>query len=361
MKRLLPDFYRPADATIRPDRRPPKSQQRAAQPARAGHHRRQTACGATACWTPCPQAAASSSSPRTTRTPGSPRSTTSGWRWARCSRSAPRGPTGCRADHPMAGHLDVYQWLTVLQEYLVLGLMGKPHRDEPAIDHRCRAASSSATITGSTPTRRSAPAGPAAPPSCWPRRARSAAVDVRGGAPGTRETDLLDPANSVRHVDAVVLTGGSAYGLAAADGVMRWLEEHDRGVAMDGRPGADRAGRGDLRPAGRRLEVPARRPSSAMRPPRPPATGRRRRDRRRRASARAPACSRAASARRRPTLTSGVTVGALVVVNCRRQRRRPGHRAAVDGGSDRRVRPGRAAAPTQIAAFADLRRRASAR
>jgi L-aminopeptidase/D-esterase-like protein len=60
------------------------------------------------------------------------------------------------------------------------------------------------------------------------------AVDVRGGAPGTRETDLLDPANSVRYVDAVVLTGGSAYGLAAADGVMTWLEQHDRGVAMDG-------------------------------------------------------------------------------------------------------------------------------
>ncbi|MGY4712501.1 P1 family peptidase [Mycolicibacterium sp. CBM1] len=60
------------------------------------------------------------------------------------------------------------------------------------------------------------------------------AVDVRGGAPGSRETDLLDPSNSVRHVDAVVLTGGSAYGLAAADGVMTWLEEHDRGVAMDG-------------------------------------------------------------------------------------------------------------------------------
>ncbi|MCH9668226.1 MAG: P1 family peptidase [Actinomycetia bacterium] len=60
------------------------------------------------------------------------------------------------------------------------------------------------------------------------------AVDCRGGAPGTRETDLLDPSNSVRHVDAVVLTGGSAFGLAAVDGVMTWLEERDRGVALDG-------------------------------------------------------------------------------------------------------------------------------
>ena len=60
------------------------------------------------------------------------------------------------------------------------------------------------------------------------------AVDGRGGAPGTRETDLLDPANSVRWVDAVVLSGGSAYGLATADGVMTWLEEQGRGVALDG-------------------------------------------------------------------------------------------------------------------------------
>ena len=60
------------------------------------------------------------------------------------------------------------------------------------------------------------------------------AVDCRGGAPGGRETDLLDPANSVRYVDAVFIAGGSAYGLAAADGIMRWLEEHDRGVAMTG-------------------------------------------------------------------------------------------------------------------------------
>lgn len=60
------------------------------------------------------------------------------------------------------------------------------------------------------------------------------AVDVRGGAPGSRETELLQASNSVRHVDAVVLSGGSAFGLAAADGVMTWLEERDRGVKMTG-------------------------------------------------------------------------------------------------------------------------------
>ncbi|GAC1635372.1 MAG: P1 family peptidase [Mycobacterium sp.] len=60
------------------------------------------------------------------------------------------------------------------------------------------------------------------------------AVDGRGGAPGTRETDLLDPMNSVSHVDAIVLSGGSAFGLAAADGVMTYLEEQNRGVTMEG-------------------------------------------------------------------------------------------------------------------------------
>ena len=67
-----------------------------------------------------------------------------------------------------------------------------------------------------------------------PASGRVGAVDCRGGAPGTRETDLLDPANSVRYVDAVLLAGGSAYGLAAADGVMGWLEEHGRGLVMRG-------------------------------------------------------------------------------------------------------------------------------
>lgn len=54
-------------------------------------------------------------------------------------------------------------------------------------------------------------------------------VDVKGGAPGTRGTDGLRPGTVVPHVDAVLLTGGSAFGLAAADGVMRWLEERDVG------------------------------------------------------------------------------------------------------------------------------------
>ena len=57
-------------------------------------------------------------------------------------------------------------------------------------------------------------------------------VDLGGGAPGTRETDLLDPINLVDRVDAVCLTGGSAYGLAAADGVMRWLAERNRGFEV---------------------------------------------------------------------------------------------------------------------------------
>ncbi|MGE3274512.1 MAG: P1 family peptidase [Vicinamibacterales bacterium] len=54
-------------------------------------------------------------------------------------------------------------------------------------------------------------------------------VAQMGGAPGTRETDLLDPMNMVDKVNAVVLSGGSAYGLDTATGVMRWLEEHDIG------------------------------------------------------------------------------------------------------------------------------------
>lgn len=54
-------------------------------------------------------------------------------------------------------------------------------------------------------------------------------VSQRGGAPGTRETDLLDPVNMVDKVNAIVLSGGSAYGIDAANGTMRWLEERKIG------------------------------------------------------------------------------------------------------------------------------------
>lgn len=69
-----------------------------------------------------------------------------------------------------------------------------------------------------------------------------AGVDVRGGAPGTRETDLLDPVNTVDQVQAVVLAGGSAFGLEAAIGAVRWLEEHGLGYET-------RAGRVPIVPA----------------------------------------------------------------------------------------------------------------
>ncbi len=61
------------------------------------------------------------------------------------------------------------------------------------------------------------------------RKGATAGVDVRGGAPGTRETDLLSPVNLVDKVHAVVLAGGSAFGLDAASGVMKYLEENKIG------------------------------------------------------------------------------------------------------------------------------------
>ncbi|MFT4243180.1 MAG: P1 family peptidase [Acidovorax sp.] len=63
------------------------------------------------------------------------------------------------------------------------------------------------------------------------REGAVAGVDVRGAAPGTRETDLLHPSNLVDKVHAIVLAGGSAWGLDAATGAVRWLEE--RGVGLD--------------------------------------------------------------------------------------------------------------------------------
>jgi L-aminopeptidase/D-esterase-like protein len=61
-----------------------------------------------------------------------------------------------------------------------------------------------------------------------------ASGEVRGGAPATRETDLLDPTRLVSRIDALLLTGGSAFGLAAADGVMRFCEERGMGVPTPG-------------------------------------------------------------------------------------------------------------------------------
>ncbi|MFN9575087.1 MAG: P1 family peptidase, partial [Gemmatimonadota bacterium] len=63
-------------------------------------------------------------------------------------------------------------------------------------------------------------------------RGAVAGVDVRGAAPGTRETDLLRPENLVQQVHAIVLAGGSAFGLDAASGVVRWLEERRIGFAV---------------------------------------------------------------------------------------------------------------------------------
>ena len=64
-----------------------------------------------------------------------------------------------------------------------------------------------------------------------------AAVDVRGGGPAGRETDVLKPENLVQEVDAIVLSGGSVYGLGAADGITAWMGMRGRGYGMSGAPG----------------------------------------------------------------------------------------------------------------------------
>lgn len=78
---------------------------------------------------------------------------------------------------------------------------------------------------------------PRRPTGCTVVLARSSAgavagVDVRGAAPGTRETDLLAPSNVVERVHGILLSGGSAWGLDAASGVMRWLDERGSGLAV---------------------------------------------------------------------------------------------------------------------------------
>ena len=98
-----------------------------------------------------------------------------------------------------------------------------------------------------------------------------ASVDVRGGGPGTRETALLDPAQTVEGIDAIVLSGGSAFGLDAASGVQAYLREQGRGFAGARGARADRAGRDPVRPACRA----ATRTGAAIRPIASSATRRR--------------------------------------------------------------------------------------
>ena len=78
---------------------------------------------------------------------------------------------------------------------------------------------------------------PSAPTGCTvvlPPAGARAGVDVRGGGPGTRETEIIGPLANPQEATAVAFSGGSAHGLAAADGVMRWCEEHGRGYATPG-------------------------------------------------------------------------------------------------------------------------------
>ena len=75
-----------------------------------------------------------------------------------------------------------------------------------------------------------------------------AAVDVRGGAPGTINTDLLRPGGLISQVDGIVLSGGSVFGLEAATGLIAWLAERGRGLHRLGAVPADRVGRDPVRP-----------------------------------------------------------------------------------------------------------------
>ena len=158
-------------------------------------------------------------------------------------------------------------------------------------------------------------------------------VDVRGGGPGTRETDLLDPTALVERVHAVVLTGGSAYGLAAADGVMAGLEARASGSRSDRGPGQvvpivpaavifDLGRGGDFghrptadfgrRPWRRRSSRTTRTAAASAPAPAPSAAG-----------------SRAASATPRSPSPDGRRVAAAVVVNAAGSAVDPADRAAL--------------------------------
>ena len=166
--------------------------------------------------------------------------------------------------------------------------------------------------------------GPASP-SCCRSAPAVAAVDVRGGAPGTRETERSIPTCLVDRVDAVVLTGGSAFGLDAApggDGLARRAGarlRRRRGARAD-RAGGDpvRSLNGGAKDWGEQPPYRRARPRRARR-----SAGQRLRARqcRRRATAPRPARSRAASAAPRRLARTGSQVGALVAVNSLRRSR----------------------------------------
>ena len=122
MKRLLPDFFRPQNDRRLGHRREP--QQRAAQPARARDHRRQTQAAQRVLDT------VPNGGGRFELTEDDAHAWAAAVNDVRLALGTmldigPEGPDRLPPDHPMAGHFDVYQWLTVLQEYLVLGLMDK--------------------------------------------------------------------------------------------------------------------------------------------------------------------------------------------------------------------------------------------
>ena len=234
----------------------------------------------------------------------------------------------------------------------MLVLMGKPIRMNRGSHHRRRG----------HPRRPPPPAGPRRVPGRRVglrrhRRAGAAGDGRRGRLFAAARRAPARPICSTRstacgYVDAVVLTGGSAYGLAAADGVMRWLEEQERGVAMG-------AGVVPIVPAAVIFDLPVggwdlpadgrvRLCGLRSRPATDVAVG----------TVGAGVGARAGVLKggvgpRRPRCTfAGVTVGAMVVVNCGGQRRRPGHRPAVDGRPDRRVRRCGPPPAEQIAALA---------
>ena len=190
-------------------------------------------------------------------------------------------------------------------------------------------------------------ARPAARWSCR-RPGRRGGVDVRGGGPGTRETEIIGPLANPQEATAVLLTGGSAYGLAAADGVVRWLRGAGRGYATPGGlvPLVPAAVIYDLRRRRRRRRGPG--PSRAT----PPARRPRGRPRARAASAPARA-PRSARLRGRERASPGGVGYAATRTGSGRDRRRARGRQR-DRRRDRRRRarcsPARAATTARCCA-----------